>query len=897
MSSHPRRRASLDGTWTLHLPGGGTSEVTVPGAWTAQIPGAGDSHATVRYERRFDWHPIGAPARRQVLRFDAVNHRAVVVLNGVELGAHEGAWLPFELDATEALRPGENTLEVTVSYPPRVGDGGERGFLERPLGKQSWYGTTAGIWQSVAIEDRHEAHLGRVSVRADVAAATITVAAAVSPAVHDHADVHAVISRDGQKVAAAQLERSVGGYRTVVPIAEVVRWDIDDPVLYDVRIEVREDGHVVDAVERRTGFREFTAEAGVFRLNGREIYVRGVLDQDYHPGSQPAAADLAAWEQLLRDTRALGFNMLRVHIKRPDPRYYDIADRLGMLVWTELPSWMTWTREVAAEGRALLHDIIAEDGHHPAIVMWTIMNESWGIDLAERVQRTWLRGMFEEFRAELAGSVVVDNSACAPNFHLQTDVDDYHLYRGIPESRREWDDKIAEFAGRPDWTFSPHGDAVRTGAEPLMLSEFGNWGLPHAHDQYVDGQEPWWFSLGSGWAFGAADATGLRERFASLGLAAVFGSWEGLVAQLQRAQSVANRYQTTSIRLHPEIRGYVLTQLSDVQWEANGLFDMSRRPKLHTADYALVNGEHAVALRPAAYSAFRGETVQVAVTTVPGPQGLGSGRLRLTVGASAPRDLGEVGDGRAVIEADVALPAEPGAYEIAVELVVGGTVVARDSAELIVVAPPAAPGVRCTTDDPAVAAWLAGLGVGDLADPGDPDALHVTRRFTAPARHHAAAGGRVLLLAEDDDALDDAFDYLPSARLVPRAGDGDWVPRTEWLDRTGAFAAVPGDAVLGIAFEDLLGDRVISGIPGPLRPAVVHSGIFSGWLRGTAASTVTIRWSEGAVTVTTLRLREAAAVPVATAVGRAMLGAAAGAHATGRGEPCEGGQSADEEET
>ncbi len=64
MSSHPRRRASLDGTWTLHLPGGGTSEVTVPGAWTAQIPGAGDSHATVRYERRFDWHPLGAPARR-----------------------------------------------------------------------------------------------------------------------------------------------------------------------------------------------------------------------------------------------------------------------------------------------------------------------------------------------------------------------------------------------------------------------------------------------------------------------------------------------------------------------------------------------------------------------------------------------------------------------------------------------------------------------------------------------------------------------------------------------------------------------------------------------------------------------------------------------------------------
>src|SRR5690606_27069570 len=108
-----------------------------------------------------------------------------------------------------------------------------------------------------------------------------------------------------------------------------------------------------------------------------------------------------------------------------------------------------------------------------------------------------------------------------------------------------------------------------------------------------------------------------------------------------------------------------------------------------------------------------------------------------------------------------------------------------------------------------------------------------------------------------------------------RAGDGDWVPRTEWLDRRGAFAQVPGQTVLGIAFEDLLGPLVISGIPGPLRPAIVHSAVFSGWLRGAATSTATVRWSRGAVTVSTLRVREALSVaPVARAVSLGLLRAA-----------------------
>lgn len=882
-----REVLSLDGDWSLQLPDGSSRTVRVPGSWTAQVDGYGDSHDTVRYERTFDWQPTVEAERRQVLRFDAVNQTARVWLNGIFLGAHEGAWLPFEFDATEALAAGRNRVEVEVAYPPRLGTDEQPGFLEHPIGKQSWYGTTAGIWQSVQLEDRPAAHLTDLQVVADAETGRIRVRVGVNPA---GAALPAVaVVRDGDRIIdTVELTPAEAGARTgELAVADPHLWDPDDPFQYLVEVHLAD----ADALQLHTGFRHFRAEGGSFWLNGREIYLRAVLDQDYHPGAQPAPDDLDEWEHQLRETRDLGFNMLRVHIKRPDPRYYELADRLGLLVWTELPCGMIWTPEAAERGRQLLRSLIATDSHHPSIVMWTIINESWGIDLDSPAQRAWLRAMYDEVSALTPGCLVVDNSPCEPNYHLRSDVDDFHVYRGIPESRRDWDAKIADFATRPDWTYSPHGDAERTGTEPLVLSEFGNWGLPQTLDQYTDGAEPWWFALGADWAFGAADGTGLLQRYQRLGLERVFSSWDGLIDQLQRAQFVSNAYQTTSIRLQTEIRGYVLTQLSDVLWEANGLFDAHRRPKKLTGEFALVNGEHAVALRPSAYSGFAGDQVDAAVTVLPGPSGLDGAVLRLTLdghladladGEPAERPIPSTAGrhwqwtGRAGAAPVVRLPEQPGEYRLVAELVVDGRVVAADAADLCVVARSQWTGGPVIAGDAEVAAWLSALGVasepleGNTASAG---ALVVVRQFDAAARQLAAAGGRVLVLVEDGDAFGDAFTFLP-VRLGPRTGDGDWVPRVEWLDRTGSFAALPGGPVLGIAFEDLLGDLVMNGLPSPLRDARVHSGLFSGWLRGAAATTATLRWSEGTMTATTLKVRHGAGLPVGHAVGHALLNAA-----------------------
>ncbi|MDR2975110.1 MAG: hypothetical protein LBV00_10455 [Propionibacteriaceae bacterium] len=962
----PRQSTSLDGLWDLILPDSSHHLVTVPGPWTSQISGHEDSHETVTYRREFTWSDATPPeavdggglaesadkvclvgasehvegAERVFLCFAAVTHAARVRLNGVEIGRHTGAWLPFEFDVTAALVFGLNQLEVDVSYPPVWGGEDQPGFLEEPLGKQSWYGTTAGIWQSVRLERRPPACLGQVRVRANAAKGSFLVEATLddplgaTKAPHGDWTVWALVHDHSAVLASAQLASDNETWSTELSLPEPHAWSVDDPHLYEVEFQLRTGSILVDAQTVRSGLRRFEARDGRFFLNDQEIYLRGVLDQDYHPGATCTVDDVDAWEAMLRRTKDLGFNLLRVHIKRPDPRYFDIADRLGLLVWAELPSWMTWTDHSAATGVELLSAQMEQDGHHPSIVIWSVMNESWGIDLTSAEQRAWLQAAYRRAKAQAPHCLVVDNSACEPNFHIESDIEDYHVYRGIPESRRQWDAMVTDLASRPSWTYSPHGDARRSGQEPLMVSEFGNWGLPDARDQYHRGSEPWWFASGADWAFGVAEGSGLMNRFESTGLRDVFGSWPALIEALQRAQMVANRYQTLSIRSRPQFAGYVLTQLCDVEWEANGLFDASRREKPSTRLYSLANGPDAVLLQPAAWSGFIDQCLDVDVTALLATASPSSPtapvRIRVTLDGGAqwsqPVSRDDNGASHRVV---IRLPHRPGEYRLAATLMADDTELALDEADIIVVendhdqmaSRVDDPSIdRIIASDEGVGAWLGSLGLswslasapgtdanpsgGPRTDPTTPGsspthttpeqsptsatptssqtpapdcevgALLVTTQFTPAARAHACAGGQVLLLIEHSDAFDGAFDYLPSARLAARSGDGDWVPRTEWLDRRGAFSTVPGTPILGIGFEDVLGDLVITGIPGPLRAAHVHSGVFSGWLRGAATSTATVRWSRGHLTMTTFKLRACVDSALGQALGQAMIRAA-----------------------
>lgn len=877
--SLPHGSISLDGQWSLTDQHGTTTTVAVPGPWTSQVRGQHFSSQTVIYRREFPLMTEPAMSDRVLLAFGGVNYSAVVRVNGVEVGSHVGGWTPFEFDVTGAVHAGENTIEVVVGYPVFGLADDDVAINEVPHGKQTWYGSGAGIWQSVELDVRPAQYLRTLVVRPHGASGVIAGRLELSRPLAEGDTVEVVVAEAStdEVVAHTTVDMTVGDVTADIraEVADPVLWSPDAPARYRVTVTVRS-ATGEHSIQRSIGFRSIETRDGEFLLNGHPLEIRGVLDQDYHPGSSTIPESSEALRALFTDVKRLGFNLVRCHIKRPDRRYYELADELGLLVWTELPSWTRMTDRSATEGRALLEELIELDAHHPSIVIWTVINESWGIDLNDHGQRAWLVDTVDALRSWQPNALVVDNSACEPNFHLTTDIDDYHVYRSIPEGRRSWDAKIADFASRPNWTFSPFGDAQRVGTEPLVLSEYGNWGLPATLDQYDDGEEPWWFATGEKWAFGAAGGTGLLRRFDESGLAEVFGSWAQLIEQLQRAQMRANRYQTGSIRSHASLSGYVITQLSDVQWEANGLFDMNRAPKAGLDDFALMNQAAAVVLRTDTGAVRPGQTLSAVIDLVPPRTGMpgapSAALLRVRVGDAQqmemPLDLIE----RGARTVSITAPAEPGSYEVVTELLIDGEVHARDAAELIVVsaeAPTLGRAAVALQDD--LAAWLGTIGVTP-SSALHPDSLLVTTTLDRDARRHASGGGRVLVIVEDGDALGDAFNHLPFGSLAPRSGDGDWVPRIDWLRRSGALSRLPGGPIMGLPFEDVIGEWIISDIPAPLRPATVLSGVFSGWLQHPAATTVTMPWSRGEVTITTLRLRDGVESGVMNAaVARALL--------------------------
>jgi hypothetical protein len=589
---------SLDGRWRFwpdperrlspaDLKTADALAISVPAPWQAQIEHLRHYTGPAWYRRPFDLPAEWLGDQELFLRFQAVNYLAEVWLNGAPVGRHEGGYLPFACNVTTAAQPGANDLAVRVSYPAEL-------FAVSPHGKQSWYGPLSGIWQSVYLERRPAFHLAGLHLRPDLRSGCLDVHLPLATAAPEGCTIAVeILDPHEQRVAAVETAVAPGSHAAflVAGVERPLAWSPDTPWLYRCRATLQAAGGALDSLSETFGWRTIETRDGRLLLNGEPIYLRGALDQDYYPGLINTAPSLAFLEDQLYKAKALGLNCLRCHIKAPDPRYYEVADRLGMLIWAELPNWTILNDRSARLAQETLAGILARDGNHPSIIAWTLVNEDWGTDLVHNAEhRAWLQGMVRWLKEQDPTRLVVDNSPCRPNFHVESDLEDYHHYSAIPDQRSDWDAFVNAFAGRPAWTFSPHGDAVRQGDEPLIVSEFGNWGLPDVDDLLDEnGREPWWFETGHDWGEGVVYPHGVQERYHSRRLDAVFGSWRRFVEATQWQQYRALKYQIETMRLRPEIAGYVITEFTDVHWECNGLLDMARNPKVFHHELAAVN--------------------------------------------------------------------------------------------------------------------------------------------------------------------------------------------------------------------------------------------------------------------------------------------------------------------
>ena len=350
------------------------------------------------YQRTFAV-PKAWKGRRVLLHFGAVDWQADIWVNGIKAGTHTGGYTPFSFDITEALTPGENTLTV------KVWDGTDTGF--QPRGKQVskpggiWYTSVTGIWQTIWLEPVPEQYIANLRTTPDVDGGCIRVLAeGVTKGV-----VQAQLLADGKVVATA---RALAGTEIEIPVPEPRLWSPDDPFLYGLQVTLLAGGKPVDRVQSYCALRKVgvvTGEDGIKRLalNGKPVFMYGPLDQGWWPDGLYTAPTDEALAYDIQKTRDWGFNMIRKHVKVEPARWYWHCDRLGVLVWQDMPSgeWTSpWQNQQFFEGSERVRSAASEANFrkeweaemdylysNPCVVVWVPFNEGWGqfktVEIAE----------------------------------------------------------------------------------------------------------------------------------------------------------------------------------------------------------------------------------------------------------------------------------------------------------------------------------------------------------------------------------------------------------------------------------------------------------------------------------------------------------------------------------
>jgi galactose mutarotase-like enzyme len=430
-ASAPARASRFDGT------------ILVPFPIESQLSGvrrAVTDRERLWYRRRFR---VAATSQgtRWLLHFGAVDWAAVVYVNGRRIGEHRGGYDPFSFDITAALRPaGDQELVVSVWDPTDRGDQSRGKQVLKPA--SIWYTAVTGIWQTVWLEPVPATYVSELQITPDVDAGTVTIRAVVSGA-EPGARLRAV-ARAGDRVIAHGEGAAEAPLALRLPQARL--WSPDDPFLYGLSISLTGG----DSLESYFGMRKIAVapdRAGALRLllNGRPLFQYGTLDQGWWPDGLYTAPTDEALRSDVETLKRLGFNLIRKHVKVEPDRWYYYCDRLGMLVWQDMPSANNTTTDGRHQFAAELGRVVDALRNHPAIVMWVPFNEAWGQHDTERYV-AWLKA-HDPTR-------LVDNASGWLDTGVG-DVVDMHDYPGPA---------------------SPPRDSARA----RVLGEFGGLGLPLA---------------------------------------------------------------------------------------------------------------------------------------------------------------------------------------------------------------------------------------------------------------------------------------------------------------------------------------------------------------------------------------------------------------------------------
>lgn len=323
------------------------------------------------YRRSFEI-PSTWKGKQVLLHFDAVDHDATIFVNGEKAGGHAGGYDAFSLDITPFLKQGSNTLIVAAHDP---NDGRTPSGKNGPRGD---YTFTSGIWQTVWMEPVNKDYIKNIRITPDLANGRLKLL------VNAGTSQVSAAALDGKKVVAEATGAS--GTTFNIPIKNPKLWSPEDPFLYDLKLTLKDkSGNVTDEVNSYFGMRDVKLGKvdGVVRpfLNGKFVMQVGLLDQGYWPDGILTAPTEEALKYDVEFTKKAGFNLIRKHMKTEPKRFYYWADKLGVMVWQDMPA-IWYQHEDTAKNRTTfrkeLKAMIDDQYNSPSIIAWVPFNENWG---------------------------------------------------------------------------------------------------------------------------------------------------------------------------------------------------------------------------------------------------------------------------------------------------------------------------------------------------------------------------------------------------------------------------------------------------------------------------------------------------------------------------------------
>jgi beta-galactosidase/beta-glucuronidase len=555
---------SLNGAWDFELDV--DAELTLPRqvAWsrTIQVPfspetprsGIGDTglYRACWYRKRFT-APSSSDGQRLILHFGAVDYHATVWLNGTRLGEHEGGYAPFSFDVTDHVDTAALAQEVVVRVEDDPTD------LEKPRGKQDWqlephsiwYPRTTGIWQTVWLERVPTMRIAQITWTSNVERWEIGLDASIAVPLGKKLRLGVklwidglVLAHDEYLVVAGEVHRRIAlSDPGIDDFRNELLWSPATPRLIEAQLELTDmAGSRIDSVRSYTALRTVAVHRDRLLVNGRPYMLRMVLDQGYWPETGLTAPNDEAFKRDIELVKAMGFNGVRKHQKIEAPRFLYWADKLGLLVWEEMPSAYRFSKRSVERLTEQWMEILHRDVSHPCIMAWVPFNESWGVpNLPDSApERNYVRALYYLTKTHDPSRPVVGNDGWES---VATDIIGIHDYDPNYErmARRYFAHDVVPKLFKRE---RPAGRALMIEGHsrrehPIVLSEFGGIALS-------------------------------RES----------GAWGYTRAENQEAFRTALFGLLKTVRKLEALSGFCYTQFTDTYQEANGLLYADRTPKL-----------------------------------------------------------------------------------------------------------------------------------------------------------------------------------------------------------------------------------------------------------------------------------------------------------------------------